>query len=145
MSKPTDLRILQVQTQLEQIDYRTPIKFGGRVVKDVTLLNVLVDVETRDGRTGRGFGSMPVGNAWGWPSQQVEGEQTLTAMIQLGERVACLLADYQDQGHPLEIMHDLAGQYQDLADEVNAALRTLKEDGTYDTIMKKYFNYDIKM
>ena len=33
----------------------------------------------------------------------------------------------------------------DLADEVNAALRTLKEDGTYDTIMKKYFNYDIKM
>lgn len=32
-----------------------------------------------------------------------------------------------------------------LAEQVNAALRTLKEDGTYDTIMKKYFNYDIKM
>ena len=68
MSKPTDIRILQVQTQLEQIDYRTPIKFGGRVVKDVTLLNVLVDVETCDGRTASGFGSMPMGNAWGWPS-----------------------------------------------------------------------------
>ena len=121
MSKPTDIRILQVQTQLEQIDYRTPIKFGGRVVKDVTLLNVLVDVETCDGRTASGFGSMPMGNAWGWPSQQVGGDQTLEAMVQLGERVARLLADYQDQGHPLEIMHDLAGQYQDLADEVNRA------------------------
>lgn len=33
----------------------------------------------------------------------------------------------------------------DLAEEVNAALRTLKEDGTYDTIMKKYFEYSIKV
>ncbi|MEX2473782.1 transporter substrate-binding domain-containing protein [Marinobacter sp.] len=33
----------------------------------------------------------------------------------------------------------------DLAEEVNSALRTLKEDGTYDTIMEKYFEYDIKM
>lgn len=33
----------------------------------------------------------------------------------------------------------------DLAEEVNAALATLKEDGTYDEIMNKYFNYDIKM
>ena len=121
MSKPTDIRILQVETSLEQIDYRTPIKFGGRVVKDVTLLNVRVEVETRDGRTGRGFGSMPVGNAWGWPSHQVDGEQTLDAMVQLGERIARLLADYQDQGHPLEIMHDLAGEYQGIADEVNEA------------------------
>ncbi|MCL7943425.1 transporter substrate-binding domain-containing protein [Marinobacter sp. ATCH36] len=34
---------------------------------------------------------------------------------------------------------------EDLAKEVNAALATLKEDGTYDTIMDKYFAYDIKM
>ncbi|OEY65582.1 transporter substrate-binding domain-containing protein [Marinobacter sp. X15-166B] len=33
----------------------------------------------------------------------------------------------------------------DLAESVNAALRKLKEDGTYDTIMKKYFSYDIKL
>ncbi len=32
-----------------------------------------------------------------------------------------------------------------LADDVNAALKKLKEDGTYDTIMQKYFNYDIKI
>ncbi|WP_372965714.1 transporter substrate-binding domain-containing protein [Marinobacter sp.] len=32
-----------------------------------------------------------------------------------------------------------------LAKEINAALKTLKEDGTYDAIMAKYFNYDIKI
>ena len=121
MSKPTDLRILEVTTDLEQIDYRTPIKFGGRVVKDVTLLNVQVEVETRDGRRGRGLGSMPMGNAWGWPSTQVDGDQTLATMVTLGKRVAGLLGEYQDQGHPLEIMHDLAAQYQDLSSDVLAA------------------------
>lgn len=32
-----------------------------------------------------------------------------------------------------------------VAEEVNAALRTIKEDGTYETIMKKYFTYDVKI
>jgi arginine/ornithine transport system substrate-binding protein len=31
-----------------------------------------------------------------------------------------------------------------VAEAVNAALRKLKEDGTYDAIMKKYFAYDVK-
>jgi len=33
----------------------------------------------------------------------------------------------------------------DLAERVNKALDTLKENGTYDAIMKKYFAYDIKV
>jgi arginine/ornithine transport system substrate-binding protein len=32
----------------------------------------------------------------------------------------------------------------DLAERANKALDTLKENGTYDTIMKKYFAYDVK-
>lgn len=32
-----------------------------------------------------------------------------------------------------------------LAEDINAALRKLKEDGTYDAIMEKYFSYDIKI
>ncbi len=34
---------------------------------------------------------------------------------------------------------------EELAKEVNAALETLKENGTYDAIMKEYFAYDVKM
>jgi arginine/ornithine transport system substrate-binding protein len=33
----------------------------------------------------------------------------------------------------------------ELAEQVNAALRVIKEDGTYDTIMQKYFAYNVKM
>ncbi|WP_156498292.1 transporter substrate-binding domain-containing protein, partial [Oleiphilus sp. HI0079] len=33
----------------------------------------------------------------------------------------------------------------ELAEKFNAALKKLKEDGTYDEIMKKYFAYSIKI
>ena len=65
MNKPSDIRIVDISTNLENILYRTPMKFGGRVVTDVTLFNVDVTVETRQGQRGTGHGSMPVGNAWG--------------------------------------------------------------------------------
>lgn len=122
MPKPTDIRLLEVASSTERIDYRTPIKFGGRVVNDVTLLNVTVAVETRDGRRGEGSGSMPLGNAWGWPSQVCDGDQTLAAMRQLGEQLAAEANDCSEVGHPLEITHALAERYAPAADEVIAQL-----------------------
>jgi hypothetical protein len=55
MTKPTDVFLRGVETSTQRIDYRVPIKFGGRVVVDVVLLDVTVDVETRDGRRARGI------------------------------------------------------------------------------------------
>jgi L-alanine-DL-glutamate epimerase-like enolase superfamily enzyme len=121
MPKSTDVRLLQVVTSTQQHAYRAPIKFGGRVVTDVTLLDVGVEVETRDGRRGWGFGSMPMGNAWGWPSKKLSGDQTLAAMVALGQRLAREANEYRGVGHPLEITHDLATCYQPLADEVTQA------------------------
>ena len=121
MSKATDIRLLQVTAQTEQFDYRTPIKFGGRVLRDVVLLHVTAEVETRDGRRGKGLGSMPVGNVWGWPSQMVSADQTLAAMTELGQRLVRQANDYQGLGHPLEITHDLSGSYQSTADEITTA------------------------
>ena len=69
MSKPTDISLREVTSDTEYIKFRVPIKFGGRVMSDVELLNVTVEVETGDGRRGRGFGSMPMGNVWAWPSR----------------------------------------------------------------------------
>ena len=48
MSKATDIRLLDVTTETENFAYRTPMKFGGRVVTDVVLLHVTVEVETHD-------------------------------------------------------------------------------------------------
>jgi len=111
--KRSDIRILEVRSETEKFAYRTPMKFGGRVVNDVVLLHVTAKVETRDGRRGEGFGSMPMSNVWAWPGPEVSGEAALGAMIDLGRRVAREANDYQDVGHPLAITHDLAGVYQD--------------------------------
>ena len=121
MSKATDIRLLKVTSETEQFGYRSPIKFGGRVVTDVVLLHVTAEVETRDGRRGQGFGSMPVGNIWGWPSDTVSADDTLAAMVELGLRLARDANDYSGVGHPLEITHDLSGSYQSTADEITAA------------------------
>lgn len=121
MSKATDIRLLQVTSQTERFDYRAPIKFGGRVVTDVVLLHVTVDVQTRDGRRGRGLGSMPMGNVWGWPSRSVSSESTLQTMTGLGERLAREANDYRGTGHPLEITHELSQHYQAVADDVTGA------------------------
>ena len=101
MTKSTDIRIVDITTNLQNILYRTPMKFGGRVVTDVTLFNVDVTVETRDGRRGSGHGSMPVGNAWGWPSAVEPGNRTLDAMIRLGDGVAAAAGQMKHYGHPI--------------------------------------------
>ena len=118
MNKSTDIRIVDISTNLENILYRTPMKFGGRVVTDVTLFNVDVTVETRDGRRGAGHGSMPVGNAWGWPSTIEPGDRTLDAMIRLGELVAKSAGQLQQQSHPIELVHDLSHDYVSLTQQV---------------------------
>ena len=121
MSKATDIRLLEVRAETERHAYRTPIKFGGRVVTDAVLLNVTADVETRDGRRGQGFGSMPMGNVWGWPTAKLSVESTLTAMTELGQRLVRAANQHQGIGHPLEITHELSERYQPEADEVTAA------------------------
>jgi L-alanine-DL-glutamate epimerase-like enolase superfamily enzyme len=120
MPKPTDISLCEVTASTDYIKYRAPIKFGGRVVTDVVLLNVNVEVETRDGRRGRGFGSMPVGNVWAWPSQ-VPTEKTLEAMIALGRRLVHEANHYQGIAHPLEITHELSQHYHAAAGDVIAA------------------------
>ncbi|HWC88310.1 MAG TPA: hypothetical protein VG433_01605, partial [Pirellulales bacterium] len=118
MSKTTDIRLLEVSTRTESFAYRAPVKFGGRVVSDAVILDVTVDVETRDGRRARGLGSMPMGNVWAWPTAEPSSGETLTAMIDLGERLAQQANAYQGQGHPLEITHDLSQDHASLAEEV---------------------------
>ena len=66
--KPTDIRLCETTLATQFVPYRTPIKFGGRVVREALLVDVAVEAETRDGRRGRGRGSMPLSNVWAWPS-----------------------------------------------------------------------------
>lgn len=123
MSKPTDIRLKQVSWSQERIDYRTPIKFGGRVVNNAVLFNVTVDVETVDGRRGQGFGSMPMGNVWAWPSAILSGEETLAAMFEFAEQTVAVANTADVDGHPLEITHALSADHDSIVSAVAAKLK----------------------
>lgn len=103
MSLSTDIRIVAARGTTERFAYRTPIKFGGRVVNDAVLFHVELEVETQSGQRASGYGSMPLGNAWAWPSSQVEGDETLAAMKALGERLLPLVTEIREYAHPLQI------------------------------------------
>ena len=120
MAHPTDVRIVSLQSEVQRLAYRTPMKFGGRVVTDAVLLDVRATVETRDGRRGEGLGSMPLGNVWAWPSQLLDNEQTLAAMLDLGERLVEAATQYTGLGHPLEICHELAQDHPALAAQIQS-------------------------
>ncbi|MCS7306849.1 MAG: mandelate racemase/muconate lactonizing enzyme family protein [Thermoguttaceae bacterium] len=117
MAKATDIRLVSVRAEIEHFDYRMPIKFGGRVLNDVLMFHVTVEVESRDGRRGQGFGSMPMGNIWAWPTSRATPDQTLAAMTALAHRMVERAGQYQEFGHPLEITHELNQQYLQLEAE----------------------------
>jgi L-alanine-DL-glutamate epimerase-like enolase superfamily enzyme len=119
---PTDIRIRDVSYATEDYRYRTPIKFGGVALDRVTILNVTCAVETRSGKTARGFGSMPQSNVWAFPSRRLGYDQTLAAMRAVAERVALLTADCTEIGHPIDLNHALEPEYLRAGDAVTRDL-----------------------
>src|SRR5262249_37671982 len=117
--KPTDISIEDVATSLDDFLYRTPIKFGGVAVNRATLLNVHVRVRTQAGKSAAGFGSMPLSNVWAFPSRVLGYDETLAAMKALAERVARLVGDCKEVGHPIDLTHTLEPSYQRAAEAVS--------------------------
>jgi L-alanine-DL-glutamate epimerase-like enolase superfamily enzyme len=118
----TDIRIEAVRYAYEDYTYRTPIKFGGIALDRVTLLNVECAVRTRAGQTARGFGSMPLGNVWSFPSRKLPYDVTLRAMKALAEQIARITADCTEYGHPIDLSWQLEPEYLLAADEVTRQL-----------------------
>lgn len=122
-TNPLDMRVEGVEIEEESYVYRTPIKFGGTVLDRVTLLNVKVRARNRDGKQVTGFGSMPLGNVWSYPSKTLKYEQTLGAMQALARKVRVITADFHDYGHPVELNHHLEPLWLKAAAEVNAEMK----------------------
>ncbi len=97
----TDVRIVDVAFSYEDHRYRTPIKFGGVALNQVTLLNVDMTVETVGGKVARGFGSMPLGNVWAWPSKVLSYEQTLGTMKAMTEKMYREYPYTKEPRHPI--------------------------------------------
>src|SRR5262252_9547845 len=110
-SKKTDIRIEEISSSYEDYLYRTPIKFGGSVVDRATILNVNCTVRTAGGKVGKGFGSMPLGNVWAFPTKAMSYDTTLGAMKTLAEEIIKINNRYKEFGHPIEINHAVEAQY----------------------------------
>ena len=110
-ARSNEIRITEIEPSYEEFLYRTPYMFGGREVDRVTLLNVRCTVRDSAGRTAQGFGSMPMGNLWAWPTKTLSYDQTLAAMKELAARIARLTLAYQEPGHPVDINTALLPRY----------------------------------
>jgi L-alanine-DL-glutamate epimerase-like enolase superfamily enzyme len=120
--RKTDIRVEDVAISYEEYKYRTPIKFGGHVADRATILNVNCSVRTGDGRVAKGFGSMPLGNVWSFPSKTMSYETTLGAMQALADQIAGVTRGYKEFGHPIDINWALDPVYRKGATDVSERL-----------------------
>jgi len=111
------IRVVDVQTSFQEHRYRTPYKFSGAPVDRATVLDVTIDAVGADGRTVQGFGSMPLGNVWAFPTRTLPYDTTLGAMKALAKRIEAILAGCDEVAHPLELAHLLEPQYKRAAEE----------------------------
>jgi L-alanine-DL-glutamate epimerase-like enolase superfamily enzyme len=117
--KSTDIAIREIKTARVKYNYRTPIKFGGREVKDVVVLQTKVVVESRGtGKLTTGYGEMTLGNVWAWPSRKLNASLTLLPLINLFERICASATEYREFAHPLRLTTDLTTSHHVLAEEV---------------------------
>jgi len=126
MSKATDIRVIDATVTFEPCPFRTPLKFGGRVMDKSRLVNVQVTVENRGKKHATGFGSMPIGNVWAWPSAEVSPEQSDQAMQAFAEEIVEIATAFDQFEHPIDLVFELSGEYDHLGKRV-AQQQGLKE------------------
>jgi L-alanine-DL-glutamate epimerase-like enolase superfamily enzyme len=119
LSRPHDIRLVEVAHAFEEHRYRTPYQFGGRTVDRVTILNVDCRVRTGSGKESWGFGSMTLGNAWAFPA--VPHDVGLGAMTALSAELRAATAACDETGHPVDLFRALEPAYLRAATTVSAA------------------------
>lgn len=124
--KATDITIEDVSFDYEDHLYRTPIKFGGNVVDRATILNVHCVVRTRDGRSAKGFGSMPLGNVWSFPSRRLKYDETLGAMKELAGQIRSITAGFREFAHPIDLNAAVEPDYHAAAAAVTKRLKLVE-------------------
>jgi L-alanine-DL-glutamate epimerase-like enolase superfamily enzyme len=169
MSHKNDIRIIDASIEFESVPYRTPLKFGGQVVENALIANVQVVVADHQGKEETGYGSMPLGNAWAWPSKKLTGDQTLSLMQKFAEEVVLIGSRDPEFGHPVSISYHLSGEYFHMgktlsqkngfeesipelaqlvaASPFDAALHDaygkIHQKNSFDTLSSEYMKYDL--
>ncbi|MBS1791815.1 MAG: hypothetical protein JST85_29180 [Acidobacteria bacterium] len=117
--QPSGISILNLHFSYQEYFYRAPYKFGGVPVDRATILQVYIKVRDRGGKTAKGFGAMPLGNVWSFPSREMSYTTTLRAMKALAERIAKITSSFKEFGHPIDINFSLEPEYLKAAAEIS--------------------------
>lgn len=117
------VKIVDVSHHTVDYAYRTPIKFGGVALDRATLLNAEVTIEGPNGRRARGFGSMPLGNVWSFPSKRLHYDQTMEAMRTIADFAAEIYRTSKFAAHPIRTTMDLEQMLFAAGDSVGQDLR----------------------
>nr|ABX10687.1 hypothetical protein 8FN_9 [uncultured planctomycete 8FN] len=111
----TRFQIKDIATSQEKFKYRSPMKFGGRVVEDVVVYHVDVVIEDDNGRQSTGHGSMTMGNLWAWPSSVVAADLTLATMLELADLICQSAGELGRYEHPVRMLVDFEHSFPEIA------------------------------
>jgi len=123
MPKSTDIQILDVNYDLLEYQYRTPLKFGGVPTDRCVLFNVRVQVQTCDGKEAEGLGSMPLGNVWAFPPRYVPFDRSLEAMKRLSGLLVQATRECNLCAHPIDLSEALEPEFLRIAAELSEQMQ----------------------
>ncbi|MEX0728143.1 MAG: mandelate racemase/muconate lactonizing enzyme family protein [Planctomycetaceae bacterium] len=87
------------------------------------LINVTVTLENSKGKSVAGAGSMPLGNAWAWPSSAVSADDTHAAMQAFAEEIVAIADAFTEFGHPIDLVYHLSGEYHHLGKKISERMK----------------------
>jgi L-alanine-DL-glutamate epimerase-like enolase superfamily enzyme len=119
----TDIRVLEAVPYFIKVKARTPLKFGAVVMDESTYAQVRVEVETRGGTRGTGWGGMFMADVWAVPDERVPHPQKHEAMIDLVRRYCRMAAGYGKFGHPVDLYHDTEEELRRLTAQVGKEMK----------------------
>ena len=123
MSK-SKIAVLEAESEKFPYLYRSPLKFGGRVVKDVTVFRVALSLEDQNTKKkAHGIGEMTMGTAWAWPSASLTPEMALKTVIVLAERIVAAATSLLADQHPLHLASQIKPIAKRLAEELAASMK----------------------
>ncbi|MEQ1830532.1 MAG: enolase C-terminal domain-like protein [Pirellula sp.] len=124
MSKNSKISVVESETEKFPFVYRSPLKFAGRVVKDVTVFRTTLAIEDKaKKKTAYGMGEMTMGTAWAWPSKTLSPDQVLRTIIGLAERIAKSATSLEPAGHPIALAAELKVIAKQHATEIADAMK----------------------
>lgn len=123
MSK-SKIAVVEAESEKFPYLYRSPLKFGGRVVKDVTVFRVALSLEDQNTKKkAHGIGEMTMGTAWAWPSTSLSPEMALKTVIVLAERIVAAATSLLADQHPLHLASQIKPIAKKLAEELAASMK----------------------